>query len=427
MKSLLNAQISQPLLGKLTLASWQLLDWLTPKRSDHWAFFTHPLKRTQFVENSRAVFEAVKDDASIHKLIFTRGAGVVLPLQGGCNVRVVNLQSLDGLCTLARCGVLLLTNSIAMDMVLRWADGSRNFPRPSLTRRTVINLWHGIPLKRLFALANAEQRQHGDRDVYRRKERTFYKGLVSSSDIDSYAMAAIFHPIDYQNVWITGLPRNDFLRMAESNLPDFLRDEVETIRRLKKNRRLIVYAPTYREAEIEGSECYQFDEREIACLKELLHRHNAVLGFRMHYFRNSDRLFNMERYVDGESIIDLGHATINEIAPVLRESDMVITDYSSVYIDAMYIDKPIFSFAYDLEHYQARQNGLLYEMELAFPGSVRRDFQELLSALEQELSCPQQVASAHYRITKKLFFNFQDDRNSTRVVERLKALTAKGQ
>lgn len=425
-KSLLNAQISRPLLGKVLLASWRFLDWLVPKRSDHWAFFTHPLKRTQFVENSRAVFEQVKDDASIHKLIFTRGAGVTLPLQGGCNVRVVNLQSLDGLCTLARCGVLLLTNSIAMDLVLRWADGSRNFPRPSLSRRIVINLWHGIPLKRLFALANAEQRQHGDRDAFRRKERTFYSGLVSSSDIDSYAMAAIFHPIDYQNVWITGLPRNDFLRTAECNLPDFLRDEVETIRCLKKGQRLITYAPTYRETDIQGSECYQFEKSEIARLKELLRRHNAVLGFRMHYFRNSDRLFNMERYVDGESIIDLGHTTISEIAPVLRESDMIITDYSSVYIDAMYIDKPVFSFAYDLEHYQARQNGLLYDMELAFPGPVLKDFQGLLNALEQELSCPRQAASAHYRITKKLFFTFHDDRNSARVVERLKALTAKG-
>lgn len=409
-------------LVRCLLPLWWLYDRILPKRMDHWAFFVHPLKTDQFVENARAVFEQVKGDPALCKVVFIRGPATGLHLEGACNLWVVDLQSMQGLVALARCGVLLLTNSIALDLSWRWADGGFAVLRPSLARRVVVNLWHGIPLKRLFALTRPELRRHVDRVALRRKERVHYSGLVSSSDVDSHAMAAMFHPIDPAQVWVTGLPRNDFLRMPESNLPAFLCDEVQLVRALKGGRKLIVYAPTYRESCVATARYYQFSDDEIECLRALLRRHGAVLGFRMHYFRKGEQLFNMERYVDDDTIIDLGHARVSEIAPVLREADMLVTDYSSVYIDALYIDKPVFSFAYDLEHYQNEQNGLLYDMQLAFPGPVLGTFSGLLEALEQELLQPHQVAGERYRMARKFFFNHQDECNAARVVDRLKTL-----
>jgi len=406
----------------LILPLWRVYDCLAPKNRQHWAFFVHPLKASQFVENSRALFEAVKADPNIHKRVFTRDLHADLRIEGACNTEVVDVQSLRGLAELARCGVYLLTNAIALDMSWRWPNGSFSVVKPSLRRRILINLWHGIPLKRLFALANPEQRQRADRVAFRRKERRHYHGLIASSDVDSYAMAAIFHPIDYERIWITGLPRNDFLRMPEQALPHFLREEVDHIRRLKKNKRLVIYAPTFRETDLPGAGCYQFSEEQVRRLKELLRRNGAVLGFRMHYFRKGDQLFNLERYVDDESIIDLGHAVISEIAPVLREADLVLTDYSSVYIDALYLDRPVISFAYDLEHYRSKQNGLLYDMDMVFPGPVVTDFEALMLALEKELVEGIQVSCERYQICKKFFFNHLDDQNAQRVVERLRML-----
>ncbi|WP_312909865.1 CDP-glycerol glycerophosphotransferase family protein [Stutzerimonas nitrititolerans] len=409
------------------LPLWWVYDRLLPKRKDCWAFFVHPLKTDQFVENARAVFEQVKADPALRKVVFTRGPATVLRLEGACNLRVVDLQSLEGLLVLARCGVFLLTNSIALDLSWRWGNGAFVVLRPSLTRRVVVNLWHGIPLKRLFALTRPELRRNVERVELRRKERVYYHGLISSSDVDSHAMAAMFHPLDPSRVWVTGLPRNDFLSMSEPALPASLREEVQAVRVLKRGRKLIVYAPTYREASVATAQYYQFSDDEIERLRALLRQHRAVLGFRMHYFRKGEQLFNLERYIDGDTIVDLGHARINEIAPVLREADLLVTDYSSVYVDALYIDKPVFSFAYDLEHYQSQQNGLLYDMELAFPGPVVATFTELLVALEQELLQPEQVASVRYRMARKFFFNHQDDCNAARVVSRLKSLMAEAQ
>lgn len=412
------------LLGQWLLPLWYLLDRLVPKRQECWAFFVHPLKDEQFIENARAVFEAVKGDVRIRKLVFTRRGEVDLGLEGACNTEVLDLQSLAGLWALARSGVYLLTNAVALDMSWRWEDGSFSVLRPSLTRRRLVNLWHGIPLKRLFALANPDSRQHADRVAFRRKERAYYHGLICSSDVDSYAMGSIFYPIDFSAVWLTGLPRNDFLLMEEDALPAVLRQETELVRRLRAGKRLVTYAPTFRDSTVQGSRYYQFSDDEIARLKALLRKHDAVLGFRMHYFRKGDQLFNMERHIDGETIVDLGHAIVSELAPVLRESALVITDYSSVYIDALYLDLPVLSFAYDLNHYRTQQNGLLYEMDLAFPGPVSDDFEHLLAALDHELAYPEQVGSERYRMVKKLFFKYLDCQNAQRVVDRIKSLCA---
>jgi len=409
-------------IGPWLLRLWWLWDRLVPKRDDHWAFFTHPLKSSQFVENSRAVFEQVKRDPGVRKIVFTRYAAVQLDLEDACNTEVVNLKSLGGLRALARCGVLLLTNSVGLDLLLRWDATHFSHPRPDLRRRIVLNLWHGIPLKRLFALANPEQRRHGDRNAYRRAERSAYAGLIASSDADRNAMAAIFHPIQPDQVWATGLPRNDFLAMAEAELPGFLREGLRRVRALKRGRRLVVYAPTYRDATAGGTDHYPFDEVEVARLRALLVAHDAVLGVRMHYLRNGKRqAFGIERHIDGDRIVDLGHEVSPEIAPLLREADAVITDYSSVYIDALYLDRPVFGFAYDLDHYREHQNGLLYDMALAFPGPVQQHFDEVLASLQQWLSAPHFVPGEGYRQTQRLFFNRRDDGNAGRVLATLRA------
>ncbi len=66
-----------------------------------------------------------------------------------------------------------------------------------------------------------------------------------------------------------------------------------------------------------------------------------------------------------------------------------MTDYSSVYIEALYLSKPVICFGYDIEHYKIQQDGLLYDMELAFPGPVIEDFAQLVPAIQERLhACP---------------------------------------
>lgn len=406
----------------LVLPIWRLLDRLTAKRSNSWAFVVHHLKSDQFVENSRAVFEAVKSDPSIEKVILTRGVKPTFELHGHVNTEVVDLQSFAGLRALQRCGVLFVTHSVTMDLSMRWPPRQFSVVKPSLRRRIIVNLWHGIPLKKLLALANDQVRAHTDRMSFRRKERAHYAGLISSSAMDSHAMAAMFHPLRYDQMWVTGLPRTDFLCQSVERLPAYLRDGLGRIQAIKKGRRMILYAPTYRQTKVSGASYYHFRQAEVDALRALLDRHDAVLGLRLHYFKNSQDLFNFSSMIDGHRIIELDHDQFPDIACVLREADLVVTDYSSVYVDALFLERPVFSFAYDYDHYRHEQDGLLYDMDIVFPGPLVQTSEALVAALDQELETPRQVSSDRYLVARKVFFDHFDDLNTARVIHNVKAL-----
>lgn len=400
---------------------WFIFDALVVKNTKYWAFSTHHLHTGKFIENQRAVFEYVKKDPKIFKIIFFRGICEEFHIDDAVNYEIVEHGSLRGFWLLAKCKVVFLTHSVSMDFSLRW--GSKNFGILPLDmkKRVVVNLWHGIPLKRLFYTSNEKTRIYSERIKYRNKERSGYAGLISSSDIDSYAMAAMFYPLNYLRIWCTGLPRNDFLVCNEEYLPRYIRNSLYRIRKIREERRLVVYAPTYRQTDADvNAYYYQFNDEEICRLKCLLRRHNAILGYRPHYFKNNSKYFNLDLYVDGDVIVDFSVSSVPEFSAIARECDLIVTDYSSVYIEALYLKKPAICFAYDLESYKNQQDGLLYDLSLAFPGPICRNFDEMLSAIDLKLKCSVADSDVSTETAHKIFFSHCDDRNSERVYERVR-------
>lgn len=402
---------------------WRLLDWLLPKRADYWAFSTHHLHTGRFIENQRALFEQVKADPSIRKLVFYRGVPDDWRIEGAINYQAVEHGTWRAFWLLARSKIVLLTHSISMDFSLRWPDGHFDVLKLNCKKRIVVNLWHGVALKRLLTVANAATQQHTDRVAYRTQERKHYAGLIASSDIDSYAMAAMFYPLNYQQVWLTGLPRNDFLTQAEELLPRYIQDSLGLIRQIKQGKKLIVYAPTYRQTSVsETAHYYQFEQAEIDALKCLLQENNAVLGYRPHYFKNSEQYFNLDRFIDNEFIFDVSQAVVPEYSALARELDVLVTDYSSVYIEALYLNKPVICFGYDIEHYRTQEDGLLYDMDFAFPGPIIKTFGDLLQAMQSRLMMQPEDIIEEQVTAKRIFFKYQDANNSQRVVNKVKAL-----
>jgi CDP-glycerol glycerophosphotransferase (TagB/SpsB family) len=399
------------------------IDYFYPKNKNTWGFSVHHIKSDQFVENARAVFETIKKDPDIHKILFVRDNSFEFGIEDAVNFEIVKLWTFKGIFKILSAKVLFVTHSLSMDYSIRFGKSQFSVLKLNMSKRHVVNLWHGIPFKKLYALWNPLVKARLDRVEFRKYERKKYAGLISSSDIDSYAMATMFFPIQYDNLWVTGLPRNDFLLTANEQLPTYLKNQVENVKVHKGAKRLVVYAPTYRQTAAVGSaEYYQFNENEISELKRILSKHNAVLGIRLHYFRNNANLFNIEKYIDGDLIIDVGHKLAQEIAPVIREADLVISDYSSVFIEAMYVNKPLIAFAYDFDNYRDEQDGVLYDYEMVFPGPIVKNTQNLFEALDFELGNNAQINSDKYRFSQKLFFNHIDANNSGRVVEKVKAI-----
>lgn len=398
---------------------WFFVDWLMPKKNSWWAFSTHHLKSHLFIENQRALFEAVKKDRAIKKIVFYRAESVDFEIEDAVNFEVVKYGTIRSFLLLAKCKVLFLTHSIPMDYSIRWGKKDFAVVNLNIKDRVVVNLWHGIALKRLLDTANGDVRRHTERVSYRRRERKYYSGLIASSDIDSYAMTTMFHPLRYDQVWTTGLPRNDFLVKAYHELPAYIRESIDTIGKIKSGKKLVVYAPTYRQVDVVSDAFYyQFSDDEIEQIKQVLKNNNAIMGYRPHYFKNSSEYFNMDKFIDNEFIFDLSHNIVSDISAIVRECDVLVTDYSSVYIEALYLDKPIVSFSYDFENYKNKQDGILYDMEIAFPGKINIRFMDAIMAIETSLS-PTYTPDEQYKIAKKVFYNFHDENNAARVLEKI--------
>lgn len=392
------------------------LDVLLKKREDYWIIPCHYIQTETLKDNPRAIFEHIKNDPEIKKIIVFRGKKLDSNISPSLNTEIVKQGTSKFFYLLAKSKVVFLSNSISLDYSFRYGEGKFSILKISSKKRVVVNLWHGIPFKGLFYTANQNVRAQHDRFKYRIKERAGYAGLIASSNIDSYAMAASFYPLSYDKVWTTGLPRNDFLKMPDSKLPSYLKNHVEKIKKIKGDKKLIVYAPTYRQKTAK-EKFYNFSEEEINLLKKLLKDNNAILGFRPHYFVSDESKCRLHASIDNEVFYDFSLNCYEEFSPIAREFDILITDYSSVFMDALYLDKPTIGFMYDYDSYTKEHDGLLYTIEQAFPGTATKKFGDLLSTLEETLKSS---STSKYESQKRLFYKYIDDSNSSRVVEQVK-------
>jgi CDP-glycerol glycerophosphotransferase (TagB/SpsB family) len=101
---------------------------------------------------------------------------------------------------------------------------------------------------------------------------------------------------------------------------------------------------------------------------------------------------------------------------IYRLSDVLITDYSSCYIDFLSSRKPVISFAYDLESYMEKERGFYYDINDVFPGAISTNFDAMLGSLSDALSLGIEDKEKYERV-RHMFFDFDDQLNSQRVAE----------
>lgn len=370
-------------------------DRLTPKHASWWAFpvcgFTH-----DFSGNERAIFEEVKDDPSIRKIVLTRDKEIVVD---GENVEVVALESPEGQHRLMRAGTIFVKHTTVRNLVHPVSSSLHN----------LIQVWHGIPFKRI-GYASADYLGRLDRvDA----DQGQYRAVIASSKVDSLAMTAAFYPLTFHQVWNTGLPRNDFVLRDEDRLPAHLRHQLARVRDLVGERRLVLFLPTFRNAHDGGA--YRFSPDELARLGGWLEAHGCVLGLREHMAAAEDGYGSQ---LGGLPTLDLSGDEFPDVEMLYRASSALVTDYSSAFIDYMLTGKPAVSFAYDYEAYQLERGGF-YDLDLVFPGPLCQNFDELYDALEGLFA---RTVDEAYAFRRRLFFDHVDDGASARVVSRVKDL-----
>ena len=380
----------------LTPEEMAFRDAETPTHDNWWAFPACAYDGT-FASNERAVFEEVRYNANIKKIILTRSKHIEID---GENVEIYPLHSREGQEALLKSKVIFIKHTPTSNVVYPISSKRHHF----------INLWHGIPLKRIgyASLDTADTRKRVS------QEHEKLTATISSSKVDTLAMAAGFYPQSYDDIWMTGLPRNDFIMRSYGDLPDDLQEEETKLRAMLAGRHLVLLCPTFRNGK--NGTGYQFTEEEKTKLYCWLTHRDAVLGIREH-MADCHRAYSTQ--LKHENIVNLSSSIYPNIEILYRVSSCLITDYSSSFIDYILTGNHQISLAYDLDTYREQERGMFYDLDFAFPGDICRTFSEVLSALDASERRGFKNNDPAFEWKKKLFFAYSDAQNSQRVLSHI--------
>jgi CDP-glycerol glycerophosphotransferase len=250
-----------------------------------------------------------------------------------------------------------------------WID-NQSFPL-KLTKRpgtTYLQTWHGSALKRMgFDEPGWKLKTRAEQAEQQRTLDRFDHFLIRSEH-DVRTLAKAFR-LREKVLLRVGYPRNDALVGARGTRPASERPPLAAELGIPADRRILLYAPTFRHRG-QRRLALPFDVERFADT----FGDEYVLLVRAHYL---DHVV-LPPSVRGRVVDVSAH---HDVTPLLALADALITDYSSVMFDYALLDRPMLFFAYDYEEYVHEGRGTYFDLLERAPGPVVRTEEELHTVL----------------------------------------------
>lgn len=275
-----------------------------------------------------------------------------------------------------------------------------------------LQTWHGTPLKRLAhdidigkdktfyrtKVTKEEMTKSYDTDVKR------YNYFISPNSFSTEKFTTAFR-VDKNKIIETGYPRNDYLSNITEN--EVLNLKIKYNIPLEK--KVILYAPTWRDNSY-NMKGYVFELNvDFNLWKKELGKEYIVL-FKPHYLIVNKQ--TNESLEDFLYLID-ENEDINELYVI---SDILVTDYSSVFFDYAILRKPIYFYMYDLKEYEENLRGFYLDINKDLPGEVITDETKLLRLIKDNKIYYKDNENKIDRFNEK-YNNLQDGKCSEKVLE----------
>jgi CDP-glycerol glycerophosphotransferase (TagB/SpsB family) len=98
---------------------------------------------------------------------------------------------------------------------------------------------------------------------------------------------------------------------------------------------------------------------------------------------------------------------------------VLVSDYSSIWIDFLLLDRPIVGFAHDLAEYTAGRH-LLYDLECTYGGPLVTDVTDFLAELDDALAGRRSEEHAESRsFARRIFHRYPDAGATARTVQHI--------
>jgi len=316
-------------------------------------------------------------------------------------------------------------------VVLAEAGLSGIMPTGNAEQRLIIQMWHGVGLKRLGLQDRGRSEESLQGDL---KDASRWNLFLTTSEFCAKHFAEAFG-ISKDKIKVWGYPRHD--RLLSPTAMDLVAfEELDRLikERLPEVRKVVAFCPTFREDFRDKR--WPVEESKMELLSQLLKKHSAVCLCKWHpvvYNRSvihSDTL----RSKKGSLCYPSKWKRIAVISPdvevpqwvLLRLFDVLITDFSSIAYDFMLLQKPIIVSAAEeeIKTYEMSR-GLIEGWDRLMPGVLATDDDQLLGALDDILSADASAlwhTNTKFEEVRRVFLEESlEGRATERLVERILA------
>ncbi len=285
---------------------------------------------------------------------------------------------------------------------------------PLMHRAEVFQLWHGIPLKKIGqAEINSPVNMNPEKAAYLESMYSNYSAVVSTSAKVTEILQQVFYA-PAESYVEAGFPRNDGL-LKKLGALDFINTDTELYGLVRQHRKqggkVILHMPTFRDSGVGPLTAENLDPDRIA---DFAIKHNVLWLLKLH-----PSLILPKKIYPGLIVCD----STSDVYPLLQETDILLTDYSSVFFDFLLCDRPIHFHVHDMDAYTSQSREFMLDFAQWTPGPVSRTEAELFQLLEQTLSNKDDFVDERKRI-RDCLHTYQDAGSAARVCRHLERMVA---
>nr|WP_119288474.1 CDP-glycerol glycerophosphotransferase family protein [Streptomyces sp. YIM 130001] len=272
--------------------------------------------------------------------------------------------------------------------------------------QTVVQTWHGNPFKRIGTdLTGSPYADHSQLDVLARATAQ-WSVLVAPG---RRATARLSRALAYRGELLqAGSPANDLLFADDRGK---IADRVRARLGLPPGRRVVLYAPTYRDHLGYAPDRYRHEQALDLAAAESALGDDHVLLVRRHPLAAGPLPGARPPFV-----VDV--SAYPQVAELLLVADVLVTDYTSLAFDFALTGRPMLFHTYDLEQYRDTVRGFCLDFEATVPGPLLRSTEDVVTALRDLDAVAERHARA-YAAFRQAYCDLDDGRAAARVADRL--------
>lgn len=297
-----------------------------------------------------------------------------------------------------------------------------NYPCPQLMHN--IEVGHGsMPLKACGALDKIPNFAFSP-DNYKKVDTLC---VLSQTDLILWRAFTEMHP---SKILISGTPRTDTLINSNGKL------NLERLLNMKlKNKKVIFNMPTFHNHENSGrvngdsslSDFIKIPNFNYKEFDKFLGENNYICILKVHHAEQSliskkNKLNNFKN-IYAISNLDLQKHNL-DLYEILNAGDLLITDYSTVYSDFLFMNKPIVFTNYDIEEYRANRGIALEPYDFWTAGPKVQNQNNLQQEISNSLTDKDYYLEKRKEL-KSVFFKYDDNNSSKRIWEHIDLIANK--